>query len=136
MLVGAPHPLHIVLRLPVQPRGGRLCIAEHCVSFATRSDYLQGTTAGQSCAYTGACAIAGFRHGQGVGRACALVRKKVSWASLAGCCWGWNSASKFQKLHATTVTLIRTSCGGSRVVLAPRASWICLHDDKMSSVTE
>ena len=28
-----------------------------------------------------------------------LVKKKVSWASLAGCCCGWNSASKFQKLQ-------------------------------------
>jgi len=27
--------------------------------------------------------------------------KKVSWASLAGCCWGWKSASKFQKLLST-----------------------------------
>jgi hypothetical protein len=27
--------------------------------------------------------------------------KKVSWASLAGCCWGWNRASKFQKLLST-----------------------------------
>ena len=24
------------------------------------------------------------------------MRKKVSWASLAGCCWGWKRASKFQ----------------------------------------
>lgn len=30
-----------------------------------------------------------------------LMRKKVSWASLAGCCWGWNRASKFQKLLST-----------------------------------
>lgn len=28
-----------------------------------------------------------------------LVRKKVSCASRAGCCCGWNSASKFQKLQ-------------------------------------
>ena len=27
--------------------------------------------------------------------------KKVSWASLAGCCWGWNNASKFQKELST-----------------------------------
>ena len=42
-LVGAPHPLHIVLRLPVQPRGCRLCIAERRVSFATRCGHSQGT---------------------------------------------------------------------------------------------
>ena len=29
----------------------------------------------------------------------AHVTKKVSWASLAGCCCGWNRASKFQKLR-------------------------------------
>ena len=38
MLMGATHPLHIVLRLPVQPRGRRLCIAERRISFATRRE--------------------------------------------------------------------------------------------------
>ena len=31
----------------------------------------------------------------------ARVTKKVSCASLAGCCCGWNRASKFQKLLST-----------------------------------
>jgi len=28
-------------------------------------------------------------------------RKKVSWASRAGCCWGWKRVSKFQKELST-----------------------------------
>lgn len=33
------------------------------------------------------------------------VKKKVSWASRAGCCWGWKRASKFQKLDSTKLLL-------------------------------
>ena len=46
--------------------------------------------------------------------------KKVSWASLAGCCCGWKRASKFQKLLSTkllvgiseNLKVVQTKFGG------------------------
>ena len=68
-LMGAPHPLHIVLRLPIQPRGGRLCIAARRVSFATRCEHAQG--AGGSALLTRAVLTQGHvqQQAEGMGRA-------------------------------------------------------------------
>ena len=44
--------------------------------------------------------VSKYSGGNSVALAGSLM-KNVSWASRAGCCWGWNKASKFQKLLST-----------------------------------